>query len=93
MIRTPVREKANLASFLPPATLSEADCITLIYPSLGGRQLEDCVIWLLGSYFVIIMEALKKGNVVEKQDLRGQLRQRYAAYSLKRMRPLNLFNM
>ena len=82
-----------LTSFLPPGALSEMECISLLYPSLGSRQTEDCVIWLLGSYFVITMEAIRTGKVVGEQEMRGQLRQKYSAYNLKRMRPLNLVNM
>ena len=82
-----------LSSFLPPATASETDCINLLYPSLGSRQTEDCVIWLLGSYCVIVMEAIEKGHVVKVQELRGQLRQKYSMYSLQKMYPLNLTNL
>ena len=82
-----------LSTFLPPALLTEADCLTLLYPSLGNRQTEDAVTWLLGSYFVVMMDAAERGRVVVEQELRGHLRQKYAAYQMKRMRPLNLINL
>ena len=82
-----------LASLLPPGTLTEADCLTLLYPTLDGRQSEDTVIWLLGSYHVAASEAIEKGEVMGEQELRGHLRQKYQAYNMRRMRPLNLENL
>jgi hypothetical protein len=69
-----------LSTLLPPATLTEADCLNLLYPSLGNRQTEDCVIWLLGSCYVVMMEATERGHVLGEQEMRGNLRQKYAAY-------------
>ena len=84
---------AFITSLLPPATLMEVDCLTLLYPSLGDSQTEDTVTWLLGSYQVAMEEAIEKEKVMGEQELRGRLRQKYAAYCLKRMRPLKLNNL
>jgi hypothetical protein len=82
-----------LSTFLPPALLTEEDCITLLYPSLGNSQIEDSVSWLLGSYLVVMMDAAERGRVVVEQELRGHLRQKYIVYGMKRTRPLNLNNL
>ena len=82
-----------LCSFLPPLALSEEDCITLLYPSLDSRATEDQVVWLLGSYQEVMSEAIQKERVVGEQELRGHLRQKYATYSLKSMRPIHLVNL
>ena len=82
-----------LCSYLPPAILSEADCVSLFYPSLGSQETEDCTIWLLGSYQEAMSEAIEKGRVLGEQELRGFLRQKLAAYNLKSMRPINLVNL
>lgn len=82
-----------LSTFLPPALLTEEDCITLIYPSLGNRQIEDSVSWLLGSYLVVMMEAAERGRVLVEEELRGHLRQKFIVYRMKRTRPLNLNNL
>jgi hypothetical protein len=79
-------------SFMPPTALSEAYCLTLLYPKLGSRVVEVSVICLLGSYQeIIISEAVEKRRVVREEELRGQLRQRYVAYSQKR--PLMLSHL
>ena len=79
-----------LTSFLPPATLTETDCLTLLYPTLADGQTKDTVIWLLGSYMATKEEAIEQGRVVGEQELRGHLRQKHRAYCLRRMRPLKL---
>ena len=67
--------------------------MNFLYPSLGNRQTEDCVIWLLGSCYVVMMEATERGQVLGEQEMRGNLRQKYAAYKMIRMIPLNLNNL
>ena len=77
-----------LSSCLPPAILTEGDCVTLLYPRLNSQLMEDSVIWLLGTYQVMVTEVIEKRRVVGEQELRGYLRQKYEAYKMKRMRPL-----
>ena len=79
-----------LSSCLPPAILTEGDCVTLLYPRLNSQLMEDSVIWLLGTYQVMATEVIEKRRVVGEQELRGYLRQKYEAYKMKRMRPLHL---
>ena len=60
-----------LTSFLPPATLTETDFLTLLNPALADGKIEDTVIWLLGSYMATMLEAIEDGRVVVEQELKG----------------------
>ena len=80
-----------LTTVLPPGSLSEEQCLTLLYPKLNSNQAEDSIIWLLGTYFEYVMrEALEKERRVNVEELRGYMKQRHAAHQLKRLRPLLL---
>ena len=82
---------AFITSMLPPATLEESECKTLMYAPLMSREVEDNVVWLLGTYYEYVgKEAVSKNRVVGEEELRGHLKARLKAYTQKRTRPLNL---
>ena len=80
-----------LANILDPNTLGEEECLSLIYEQLATRELEDTVIWLLGTYYDYMMrETVAKGRRVNGAELWGYMTQRYMACKRKKMQCLLL---
>ena len=76
---------------MAPGILTDDQMLTLLYEPLDTRSTEDSVIWLLGTYYEFVnIEAVEKKRTVTEAEFRGYLKQKLAAYRMKRLRPLNI---
>ena len=77
---------------LPPASVSEEEMLKMTFEV--SHYFEKEVTWLLGNYYEYInQEAISKDRVVKVAELQAVLRGRRVARRMRRMAPLNLWNL